>query len=368
MTIEFHCPFCQKLLRTPDDKAGVNANCPGCGEVVTVPDATHETAHADSLSLNVEPVPPPAEVSGGVDPTVEESLDAPGPRGEIKICPMCGAEVKQAAKRCRFCGENFVQQKVEGVPTRIEAGEVLSQAWEIFKTNFGILVGAWLVMFGIGMALNMLSQVVQMAIQFSVVGAGGQPPQGAGGPMMLAFGPAVIFGLLNFAVSCYLQAGFNRLLLRVARGENAEIAELFSARRYFWRFLLGNLLFAVMIYVGPVLFAAGVVVLEAQNASPILIVALSLLLIPVFVVGLMFWPFMYLIVDRDVGVIESFRRSRELMAGNYLACVVLGLAAMGAQFAGLLACCVGVIFSTPFVMFLSAVAYCRMNGETVVRS
>ena len=37
MTIEFHCPTCQKLLRTADDKAGRQAKCPDCGNAVTVP-------------------------------------------------------------------------------------------------------------------------------------------------------------------------------------------------------------------------------------------------------------------------------------------------------------------------------------------
>ncbi|MGH7128003.1 MAG: hypothetical protein ACREJB_12880 [Planctomycetaceae bacterium] len=37
MTIDFHCPHCQKLLRTGDDKAGLAARCPQCAATLTVP-------------------------------------------------------------------------------------------------------------------------------------------------------------------------------------------------------------------------------------------------------------------------------------------------------------------------------------------
>src|SRR5262249_17446876 len=116
--------------------------------------------------------------------------------------------------------------------------------------------------------------------------------------------PAIFFGFINFAINCYIQAGLNRLLLKVARGEPVEISEMFSAGRYFWRFLLANLLFTIMLYLG-----------------------LVLLIVPGIFVGIIFWPIMYLIVDRDLAVIEAFRRAAELTSGNYMTTFLLGLAA-----------------------------------------
>jgi len=37
MPIEFHCPQCSKLLRTPDESAGKRARCPHCSTVADVP-------------------------------------------------------------------------------------------------------------------------------------------------------------------------------------------------------------------------------------------------------------------------------------------------------------------------------------------
>lgn len=37
MPIEFRCPQCSRLLRTPDDAAGKQAQCPECGTLSTIP-------------------------------------------------------------------------------------------------------------------------------------------------------------------------------------------------------------------------------------------------------------------------------------------------------------------------------------------
>src|SRR5437868_3521244 len=103
MTIEFHCPYCQKLLKTADDKAGVRANCPGCGQAVTVPDLAHETAQADpSYAREQSAVATRAAPDAGAEPA-DEGHTASAP---TKVCPMCGENILQAATRCRYCGEN----------------------------------------------------------------------------------------------------------------------------------------------------------------------------------------------------------------------------------------------------------------------
>jgi hypothetical protein len=335
--IEFHCPYCQKLLKTADDKAGVRANCPGCGQAVTVPDLTHETAQAGPSYAHEQSAVAARPTSDAGAELADEGRAASAP---TKVCPMCGETILQAATRCRYCGENLVTQQPEGVPTRIEAGDVLSQAWEIYKNQLGLLIGGTLAMFGVEIAFSILGQVVQVVVQMSVAGARGGRPGGDLDPAVL--GVTIIFAILNFGLNCYLQAGYTRLLLKIVRGENADVAEVFSGGRFFWRVVGANLLFVLAFYAGLLLF-----------------------LIPGLIVALMLWPFMYVIVDRDVGVFESFRRSREITSGNYLACIVLGLAAVGAWLLGFIACLIGLIFTTPYMLLIFAVAYCRMGGQPV---
>jgi phage FluMu protein Com len=105
VTIEFHCPHCDKLLKTADDKAGVGANCPGCGEPVVVPSAAESKALVDQSFESQSSRPAmagPAPVS-----TAGESPGGASDAETTRDCPMCGERIKAAATRCRYCGEEL---------------------------------------------------------------------------------------------------------------------------------------------------------------------------------------------------------------------------------------------------------------------
>jgi hypothetical protein len=247
---------------------------------------------------------------------------------------MCGKEIKKAATRCRFCGEALDSQ-----PTA-DAGEVLSRAWVIYQTHLGTLIGAFLISVGIKGAVWLASQAVQFGVQLAVFGGlrGANPI-----PALIAiYGISFVLMIVQFAVASFIDAGYCLLLLRVVRGENFELADMFSGGRFFWRFFWGNLLFALMYGLG-----------------------LILLIIPGILVLLAFWPFLYVIVDHNVGVIESFKRSAELTSGNYGACFIIALATLGINLLGLLAICVGLLFSIPLTVLMFTVAYCLMSGQHV---
>jgi hypothetical protein len=335
MTIEFHCPVCQKILKTSDERAGARANCPGCGEALTVLAPGHAA----------DPALAPADDRARADAAEADDSGAaasPTAAGDTRPCPMCGKEIRQAAKRCRFCGENLVDRGVEGGLRPLEAGEVITQSWNIFQKHLGLLVGATLVIMGIALVGVMVGYAGMVAAMFAIMGPN-PGPQGPDTAAVLAFfAVMLVFMFLLFVVNAYLQGGFHLLLLRIARGERAELADLFSANRFFWRLFWGNVLFTLLTYVG-----------------------LALLIVPAVFVMLIFWPFSYVIVDQNVGVVEAFRRSRELTTGNLLAIFILGLAMMGINMVGQMACYVGMIFSVPLTALIFAVAYCRMSGQAV---
>src|SRR2546425_359209 len=72
MPIEFRCPQCAKLLRTPDDTAGKQAKCPECGTLTTIPAATARVPSPPApVSVPVAPpsTPPAGNPFGAFTPT-----------------------------------------------------------------------------------------------------------------------------------------------------------------------------------------------------------------------------------------------------------------------------------------------------------
>lgn len=133
-SIEFACPYCEKVTRVPAAYAGKQGKCPGCQRVIEVPDpGAGATAILEKTTY--EPSPPGAigsavtgahEASGGApifdhkagqaSPIGSPVADVPGSGAaalvaDTRPCPSCGEQIKAAAKKCKFCGD-FLDERL----------------------------------------------------------------------------------------------------------------------------------------------------------------------------------------------------------------------------------------------------------------
>ena len=221
-----------------------------------------------------------------------------------------------------------------GVPASMDVGDVFSISWTIFKDQMGLVLG------GVVIA-GIITQIAQLPAQVAnqVMSADGVDDE----VRIIAFGAYLVFLVISWLVQMYMTCGTTLLLLNVVKGRPAEITDIFRGGRYYGRMLLCSFVLGLMAFLG---FLACIV--------------------PAIIISLMFYPFASVLVDRDVPGLDALWQARDLTSGHKMNLFVLFLAIFGITLLGFMACCVGLIFTTPLVTLMGTVAYMRMSGQQTI--
>lgn len=370
MPIEFSCPHCDHRLRTADDKAGLSAKCPACGEMIWVP-YSQPTAPDDAPGT-LPPVPPPVPDdplgspavpaapgvgAGGAadsgpppeaeeDDILEDAFEPAPPRAKIAaaevICPGCQASNEAGAGACRFCGTSLEGvepplPEAEWAPPRFDISEVLSTVWRIYRQEIGLLVGSMLVYF-----LSIIVLELVVGAPMFIIGMALQDDA-----LYVLIPLAILVIPVFLAVILALTIGQQRLYLNVARGPGASIGDLFFAFRDGRRFLLRGALVFV-------------------TAGAMMVLGMLLCCAPGILVALSWWPAMPLLLDRDPpggNVVGDTIEFVKLRFGEVLA---VGAITMGIQVASSMIPYLSIIlqlFVVPFAGVVFMVAYLRMTEQ-----
>ncbi len=311
MAIEFRCEQCGKLLRTGDETAGKRAKCPTCGTIANIPAATTEPAspgpppEAGSPFGGGAPIPPPDQPAASGD---ENPYASPG-------------DFDPAAPR---------QPASQGLEhTILDFGDVFAHQWAIFKIQWPMCLAGWLVVAVINF---FVSNILNYGGLFLGVALGGED---LGGVFSML---GSLFGML---FNVWIFIGQTIFFLKLARGQEASIGDIFTGGPYYMTMLGAGILASIMYFFG-----------------------LLLLIVPGIIIGLMLSQFYFLIIDRNAGVMDSLGRSRELMVGNkltlfsiYMVSGLLGILLI------ICTCGVGALAVGPYLSLLPAVIYLRMTGQ-----
>ncbi|MEK6289052.1 MAG: hypothetical protein AABO57_25310 [Acidobacteriota bacterium] len=146
-------------------------------------------------------------------------------------------------------------------------------------------------------------------------------------------------------LSVLLMGGAYRAAFKQLRGGRVEFRDLFSARDCYWRLLGAMLIHFVLVSLGMMLCVI-----------PGLIVS-----------GLLIFT-MPLIVERNLGVFEAMRASRDVTQPNLLMFTLFAFVVQLIASAGSYACYVGLLASWPLMFTISAVAYRDCFGVQGARS
>jgi len=220
-------------------------------------------------------------------------------------------------------------------PIYLDAGEVIATSWAILNSQMGMLIGAFVIVFLLVGVVALPVNVIQIGLDNDLFGRKPNP----------------IIGLLLFALwlptsvfHVYMMAGLTLFLLKIARGQRAEFRDLFRGGRYLLRAYGSSLLYGLMLIFG-----------------------LMLLVVPAIILALMFWPYMFVLVDTDAPGMECLSRAKEITRHTWGTVFLLWLTSFGLYILGALACGVGLLVAIPLILLLFAVAYCRMTGQPTAR-
>ncbi len=360
MSIEFRCTQCNKLLRTGDETAGKQAQCPQCGAVMTIPAAS---AAGSGVPSSQPPLPP------GETPFSAAGAPAAGSTepGSPFQPPAAAGYMPPAAI----------------TPSPLDLG-VFGRTWAVMKPNWGlclaVIVIVVLISFGVEILIGIPTHVIAMLAMNPFV--------------MIAMG--ILEHVVTMAINFWLGIGQSLYFLKLAKGQQPPISEIFAGGPYFWRVLLATIL--LMLIILGIILACGapaLISLAISQGAAILLAILGgfVYIILATCVTLMFSQFYFLILDRDAGAVESLATSKKLMEGNKLMllvvevllllialailapcliCVVLAFVCVANQavgaavFLGFLAAILGfsaVLVGLPYVVLLRPVIYLTITGQ-----
>ncbi len=316
MAIEFRCTQCNKLLRTGEGTAGKQAKCPECGAISTVP--------AAGTALPGEP--PPSEPKA--PPPVDEA-GSPFAPGGPQPAPFDPENPYAAPGEYTPAAPSYVPAPGALGHTIIDFGDVFSRTWAIFKEQWGMCLVAVII---VG-AINLVVRGAVMALSIGV--------QASGGDEAIGF---IVVQLVSICASLFLlwfNIGLSLFFLKTARGQHAELGDILAGGPYYLRILGASILFGLICLVGYILC-----------------------IVPGVIFALMFSQYYFLILDRNVGVMDSLNISKEIMTGNKLMLFAIGLVAglVGLVIA-VCTCGIGLLVVVPYLALLNPVIYLAITGQ-----
>jgi uncharacterized membrane protein len=215
----------------------------------------------------------------------------------------------------------------------IDAVECVKRAFELTKRQFGNILLVGLVYFavyiGASFAIGLVSGLLTIATQGGI-SPDGRPPE----PSALQLGVSTITQLVLQVISMFLSLGLTRVALNLVSGGEVSVGQLFGEGDKLLRAIGATILYMLMVMVG-----------------------LVLLIVPGIYLALRYGQYLSAIVDRNLGVFESFSYSSSLTTNNRGQLFVLALLGFLLAIAGMLACFVGLIFTGPIAWLSWIVAY-----------
>jgi hypothetical protein len=253
MPIEFKCPNCATVLRTPDASAGKKARCPQCGTIADVPETSPQSGESTAAA---GPAAIDGDVRSGVSEHVQRSPFGEQAAGEPVAKPVDSKNpyASPSLQEPMTKPSSFDEAARKGLPW--EAGEksfatfwetaklILSSPSEAFRMvrRDGGLVTPLLFAVAGGLAgalfsavYGSLMQLAMFGVMSSTVGEGPDMAVGAGMlvfQVVLQFGMALVGGTVGVVIGLFISSAIYHVALLMLKGANHPFDATFTVVAY----------------------------------------------------------------------------------------------------------------------------------------
>jgi len=201
---------------------------------------------------------------------------------------------------------------------RFSIGDAIGFGWDTMKANIGFFIGVLLVAF----VIEIIPEAVAQATREDAPAA------------------SALASLVSMIVQMAITMGIIRISLRFCDDENAEFADLFNCFPLLLKYLVGSILYMLIVVGG-----------------------LILLVVPGIIWSIKFWFYGYFIVDRGMGPIEALKHSSAITRGTKWDLFLFGLLTAGINIVGALCCLVGLFATIPTTFVAFAYVYRTLLGR-----
>jgi uncharacterized membrane protein len=246
-------------------------------------------------------------------------------------------------------GWNEVAQTTAGVVLEeitpgsesLDATACIKRGFQLTTRNFGTILLVLLAYVGVnlvvGTVLTVMDSSLGLTQQEIVLPPSADSPQEA---QILEFfakyqtTPSVPHQIITQLLGVFLSIGVIRIGLNLVSGKPASVGMLFSGADKILPMIGAYIIFAVAMVIG-----------------------LMLLIVPGIYIAMRYGQFFYAMIDKNMGIMESFRYSSSITTNNRMNLFVLALLYILVGLAGFLALCVGIFFAIPVIYMSGIVAY-----------
>lgn len=201
---------------------------------------------------------------------------------------------------------------------KFSISEAIHFGWNTMKSNLGFFIGLLIFVF----LFTSLSSIIAAKATEANIFLG------------------IIFHIADFSLSIIISIGLVKIALRFCDNEKGRFADLFSQYPLFPKYLVGSILYGLIVFAGTIL-----------------------LIIPGIIWGIQFCFYDYFIVDKGLGPIEALKRSSAITRGVKWDLFGFFLILSGINLLGALCLLIGLFVTIPTTMVALAFVYRKLMAQ-----